>query len=655
MAGPIIPSKKHHQLSHWLLGEDTDTGHRQPQHPWWQVVCLTGVDYFSTLGYQPGIAALAAGALSPLATLILVLVTLFGALPIYQQVAQLSPNGEGSLAMLERLLPGWQGKLFVLVLLGFVSTDFIITITLSAADATTHLIQNPLMPQALRGQIVPITLILIALLAAVFLKGFHEAMGIAVVLVITYLSLNLVVVVVCAYEIWQQPALVVQWQQILITSHPNPISAIALSLLLFPKLALGLSGFETGVAVMPLVKGSAQDTLMKPLGRIRNTHRLLTASAVVMSCFLLVTSFETVVLIPAEAFQSGGAANGRALAYLAHEYLGSAFGTLYDLSTIAILWFAGASAMAGLLNIVPRYLPRYGMAPDWAGATRPLVLVFGAIAFAVTLFFKADVEAQGGAYATGVLVLMSSASFAVMLAAYKRRKKLSALAFGLITLVFFYTTIANIIERPDGIRIAASFIGVIVITSLVSRIWRSTELRIEAVELDQAAERFVKEAILRGGDCSINAFNNKAPCTLEIIAHRKTRGDWQEYQLKAIEVCEDHHLPLETPVLFLEIEISDASTFSNTLKVRGVQVGTHRILRAKSAAVPNAIAAILLHLRDETHRLPHIYFGWMEGNPLEFLMRFVLFGEGDIPVTTREVLRKAEPDHERRPGIYVGG
>lgn len=637
------------RLVRWLLADD-----RQPQegpytrehphqtHPWWQVMCLTGVDYFSTLGYQPGIAALAAGVLSPLATLILVLLTLFGALPIYRRVAKISPHGEGSIAMLERLLPWWQGKFLVLCLLGFVATDFIITITLSAADATAHIVENPLVSAFLHGQEVPITLVLIALLGAVFLKGFREAIGLAVGLVGIYLLLNLVTIGVGVQQILTQPIVIQNWQIALTGSYQNPLMMLGVSALLFPKLALGLSGFETGVAVMPLVQGNPQDTEDRPTGRIRNTSRLLMTAALIMSFYLILSSLVTTLLIPAAEFQAEGEANGRALAYLAHHYLGHWFGTLYDLSTISILWFAGASALAGLLNIVPRYLPRYGMAPDWARATRPLVLVFMVIAFTVTLLFQANVEAQGGAYATGVLVLMSSAAFAVTLSAHHQRSRRSTWLFGVITLVFFYTTITNIIERPEGIRIAGFFIGSIIVTSLVSRVWRSTELRVEQIVMDETARRFIQEEEAHQG-------------TIRLIANRLHEGDEQEYFLKETEVREDNHIPATDSVLFLEIAISDASEFIETIHVTGIQVGQYRILRAAGAAVPNTIAAILLYLRDQTGKLPHAYFGWIEGNPIQYLLRFILFGEGDIAIVTREVLRKAEKQADRRPVIHVGG
>ena len=453
-------------------------------------MCLTGVDYFSTLGYQPGIAFLAAGALSPIATFVLVLLSLFGALPIYNRVAEESPHGEGSISMLEHLLPRWKGKLFVLVLLGFVATDFIITITLSAADATAHVIENPFTPELFKHQ-VGITLALIVFLAAIFLKGFKEAIGLAVVLVTIYVLLNLVVISVGLYELFTHPYHFPEWKNALFSYprvHGNPWLILLVASSFFPKLALGLSGFETGVAIMPLVKGDtdlsekdwedihstrtgrrAEPETQKLLeSRIKNTKKLLRTAALIMSVLLITSSFVTALLIPPEKFVEGGEANGRALAYLAHEFLGDIFGTAYDLSTILILWFAGASAMAGLLNIVPRYLPRFGMAPDWARATRPLVLVFTAISFAVTLIFNADVDAQGGAYATGVLVLMTSAAIAVTLASYRNGGKWHV--FLAIALVFVYTTLQNIHERPEGIKIASFFILTIILTSLVSRV-----------------------------------------------------------------------------------------------------------------------------------------------------------------------------------------
>src|SRR5215207_3269172 len=216
----------------WLLHgqpQEPDSPYSEGQHahqrPWWQVMCLTGVDYFSTLGYQPGIAALAAGLLSPLATLVLVLITLFGALPMYRRVAEESPHGDGSISMLERLLTWWQGKLFVLCLIGFVATGFVITITLSAADATAHLAENPF-TRFVRGREVLTTMLLIGLLGAVFLKGFGEAIGVAVILVVTYIALNLVVVGLGLYEIAQRPQIIAGWTGALFGTFGSPLAMI---------------------------------------------------------------------------------------------------------------------------------------------------------------------------------------------------------------------------------------------------------------------------------------------------------------------------------------------------------------------------------------------------------------------------------------------
>jgi hypothetical protein len=603
-------------------------------------MCLTGLDYFSTLGYQPGIAALAAGVISPIATLVLVALTLFGALPVYRRVARESPHGQGSITMLERLLPRWNGKLLVLALLGFAATDFIITITLSAADAGAHILENPYRPEVLQGRQIEVTLVLIALLGAVFIKGFQEAIGIAVVLVAAYLLLNVVVMTVAFGQLWTRPELIRDWRDLLFTEHPNPLGIAVIALLVFPRLALGLSGFETGVAVMPLIKGRTSDDPARPEARIRGAHRLLITAAVIMSVLLITSSFVTTVLIPPREFEVGGAANGRALAFLAHTYLGNGFGTVYDISTVLILWFAGASAMAGLLNLVPRYLPRYGMAPDWARAVRPLVFVFTLIAFLVTVVFRADVTAQGGAYATGVLVLITSAALAVTLSARRRQHPRAALAFGAITLVLGYTTVANVIERPDGVRIAALFIVAIIATSILSRVFRATELRVTGVHLDPLAQQFITEAVTRG--------------EIHIIANEPNERDETEYREKEAEERANNHIPAGQPVLFLEVTVRDPSEFESDLNVMGEERFGYRVLRLEGASIANAIAGFLLHVRDTTGELPHIYFAWTEGNPLRYLLRYFFLGDGEVAPLTREVLRQAEPDRRRRPLVHVG-
>lgn len=666
-----MKKKERSWFQKWLFRDVEEPEHLNEkegkhQHEWWKVMCLTGVDYFSTLGYQPGIAFLAAGALSPFATLVLVLLTLFGALPMYKRVAEESPHGDGSISMLEKLLSRWKGKMFVLILLGFVATGFIITITLSAADATAHIIENPYVEQNLHFLDHPIivTLVLIGFLGAVFLKGFGEAIGIAVGIVALFLALNVVTIGFGLHQIFfVNPDALSNWQAAVWT-NPSVNGSVWLlvlfSLLYFPKLALGLSGFETGVVVMPLVKSdvplprtngnemqksevdqtSLSEQAQKHLdGRIRNGKKLLSGAAIIMSVMLVGSSIITTMLIPAAEFQEGGKANGRALSYLAHTFFGAGFGTFYDVSTVLILWFAGASAMAGLLNVVPRYLPRYGMAPDWARAARPLVFVFTAICFTVTILFDADVDSQAGAYATGVLMLMTSAAVAVTISTRKKQEK-KWIAFLLISIVFIFTTGVNIIEQPSGIKIASLFILGIIVASFISRAMRTTELRIGEIEFDAKAQEFLDE--MSDGE-------------IRIVTNRREIGNVAEYRFKEHEKRIDNHIPSTDPVLFYEIELGDASEFSGALKIRGVDVEGYKILRTESPAVPNAIAALLMHLRDSTGKIPHVYFGWSEGNPIMYLIRYIIFGEGDTAPVTREILRQAEEDPEKRPNVHVGG
>jgi hypothetical protein len=339
----------------------------------------------------------------------------------------------------------------------------------------------------------------------------------------------------------------------------------------------------------------------------------------------------------------------RALAYLAHgeggikiaPFIGETFGTIYDIVTIAILWFAGASAMAGLLNLVPQYLPRYGMAPEWTQAIRPLVVLFTAINLIVTWIFGASVKAQSNAYATGVLVLITSACLATVIDRWRQREgpwwRRLPWVYSLISVVFIYTTGDVVIGKPDGIKIAACFIATILITSFISRIVRSREMRFEGFHIPDAISKLLWDAI-KHLDLTV------------LVPHRPGRRSLAE---KESAIRREHHIPRDVMIVFVEVQLTDPSEFLNRPELTVTEEEGRYVMKIRNAAsIAHTLAAVALEMAKAGHR-PVIHFGWTEEGPLSGTLGFLLFGEGNVPWMVRELIRRAEPDPEKRPKVMI--
>ena len=578
--------------------------------------------------------------MAPIATVILVLVTLFGALPVYAQVARRSYAGQGSIAMLENLLSRWKGKVLVLTLLGFAATDFVITMTLSAADAAKHAIENPFLHPILGEHQILVTIAILTVLAVVFLKGFNEAIGLAAVAAVPYLALNLVVLGRGLLEVIANPALLADWRSALAAQGNFPL-LMAGALLVFPKLALGLSGFETGVSVMPLIDGGEADRGYSPrsggapMGRVTNTRKLLFTAAAIMSGMLILSSVVTTLLIDRADYAEGGKASGRAIAFLAHRYLGAGFGTVYDVSTILILGLAGASAMAGLLHLIPRYLPRFGMAPRWAALSRPLVLVLFAVDVVITLIFRAEVEAQSGAYATGVLVLILSAAVAATLALWRERRWGLGSYTAFLCLVFAYTLVDNCLERPDGLIIGIIFTALLMLVCAISRSIRSVEFRIpHGYFADAESWRLGPET--RGKK-------------VHLVPIRSSSADAR--RRKRAEIV--RHYNVRGPLLFLHVNLLDnRSEFSAPLEVSLRKEGGDYVAEVFGAiAIANTVAYL-----SEAIDPKSIFIGLTRRGLMAQAVRYLLFGEGETGLMVYTILLRYwdwTPEDDVRPLIFL--
>lgn len=666
--------------------------------PW--VLCLIGLDYLSTLAYQPSIAFGAAGKLAPLATVLVAAATLLLALPLYWYIAGRSPHGGGSAALLERIVPGWFGKFLVLVLLAFGAVDLVFTRTFSASSAAEHLIHSPhpdwqrgldnatregeqlrrQLPDGVRGATegywnrpTVVTLVVLTLgtvIGLIFFRGYsRNFVRVAVLTVGVYLTLTLVVVVSGAVYLAGHSQLVEAWWADVWAGNWKPGAAArpvadwttlaAVCVPLFPFLALGLSGFELTLMSMPLIRGKPGDAHEKPRGRIRNTRLLLTVAAVTMSAYLLGSTLVTTVLIPAPALTADGQAKYRALAYLAHDgrlsdgaaasamcpLFGLPFGTAYDVSTVAILALAGLSVGMTLSAWVPPYLHRLGMEFDWSVRLGALMYLLLAVKFGVILYYKADLDAQRGAYLTSVLAVFAFAAWTAVIDVHHKRTRLGwrkafrvSPLFLLALLVFAGSGLYITWLRPAAAVLAGSFVVVILGVSVVSRAWRTTELRFAGfVFADKASE--YEWARLKASDY---------PILVPI------RSGGEPLREKEIAIRTRHRLPGTVPIMFVQAELADPSEFTHPAKVRiAREDGRFVIHVTRCVSIPHAVAALALELSSEG-AVPEVHFGWSAENPVTANLHFVLFGHGNVPWMVYTLIRRANVPEDRKPRVIVG-
>jgi hypothetical protein len=669
------------------------------QSAWPWIMCVVGLDYMSTLGYVPSIAFDTSGRLAPLAMAGLVAATLFGALPVYCYLAGRSPNGQGSLVLLERLIPGWFGKLLILILLGFAATDLIFTRTFSAADAAEHVLHSPeanwqqtidqLSGQWEQGRqdlprvaqrlsanwssrqlIVTILLLGVGLIiGVVFRKGFRKRfIQIAVGTVAVYAALNALLIGFGMVFLLERPELIEHWRNAVFAgdwqarsvSANGPVDGAALgaaALALFPKVALGLSGFEMAMLLMPLIRGRPNDDSDRPKGRIRNTRKLLVISALTMSAFLLTSSLVTTILIPPEAFRADGGAKNRALAYLAHggalaglpaeeriaPFVGLTFGTIYDLSTIAILCLAGVSVSLCLVELVPPYLHRLGMEFEWVHKIGALIYVFTALKIAITFYYQADVDEQRSAYTTSVLVIFASSALAVCLDIWRRREGRSLIWrvpfwFGLIAALFLFSTAQTIWTQPGGASLSLWFIAFVLVSSILTRFYRSTELRFKGFEFADEASREAYEK-LKVADFPI------------LVPHRP--GNWSLAEKEA-EIRARHRLGHEIPLVFVIAELGDSSDFFHRPRLEVKREDGRVIIHVcHCVSVAHVIAAVAIDM-SRVGIAPEVHFGWSEENPITANLHFVLFGHGNVPWMVYTLLRQSDLPEKQRPRVVVG-
>jgi hypothetical protein len=665
--------------------------------PW--VLCVIGLDYMSTLAYQPSVAYGTAGRLAPLVTVIVAGVTVCLALPLYLYLAGRSPHGGGSTSLLERCIPGWFGKLLLLIFLAFGAVDLVFTRTFSAAAAAEHITRNPSpewqqtlddatrsgegLRQSLpplvrkwtegmwnRQTVVSLIVLLIGTIAGlIFFRGYSKGfVRLAAITVLAYLLLTLFIVGCGAGYLARNPQLFEQWWHDVWAGNwkdgvePRPVNdgwgLFVACLPLFPTLALGLSGFELTLMAMPLVRGGKDDTPERPRGRIRSTRILLVVAATSMSAYLLASTLITTILIPPGSLVADGQAKYRALAYLAHggkladgqhaavlsTAFGGVFGTLYDISTVAILALAGLSFAMTLASWIPPYLARLGMEFHWSVRLGALVWLFTAVKFGVTIFFGADVDALRSAYLTGVLGVFAFSALAAVVDVWQKRRRRGwgrlfrvPILFVLALVVFFCSASWVVIDRPGGAAFALAFMLVVFVVSLVSRAWRETELRFSGFDYADKATEYEWER-LKASDFPV------------LVPFRTGQEGLKE---KEIEVRTRHRIPGTLPIVFVQAELADPSDFHHRPMLRIARENGRVVVHiTRCCSIPHALAAAALEL-SSGGAVPEVHFGWSMEHPVSANLNFMLFGQGNVPWMVQALIRRSDVPDDRKPRVIV--
>ncbi len=671
-------------------------GANHSANPWPLVLCLVGVDYFSTLAYLPSIAVQAAGPWAPVAAAGVVLITFLLALPVYWYIVGRAPDGRGATGVLEDLIAGWRGKIVVLTLLGFAAADFVITRSLSVADATVHLLHNPhgqrllarlpvglriddhiwwpplerVLTRLIQPQVtITLGLSIVSFAAWQLLKRglTRRILFVTAAAVCCYLAVLSVVIVSALAHLARHPEMLQSWSADVFAIGPPALGDagpsehswlwawVSMGLWTFPQMALGLSGFEMILSVVPQVSGGAGDEEQRIAGRIRNTRKVMLCAASIMAFYLVSAILVTTLLVPYAALEHGGMAEHRALAYMAHgsplvggavvnPLFGNRFGDLFDLSTAVVLCLAGATVTMGLQNMLPHYLNRLGMEVSWAGKLGVILLVLNGMVLLITVVFQASPAAQQWAYATSVLVLLAGAALAA--AKDLRLQSLRSISgylrlalFAAAGAFFLVMTGLTVLINQSGLAIALSFVMAILVSSIVSRWIRSTEPRFEGFDFVDAVTEARWFALRRSG-------------AKVLVPHRPGLIPLPQ---KSAEIHRDYRLDPAVPIIFVEAFLGDPSNFyQNPLMKIDCDEGLEVIRVWRCVSIAHVLASICLELCRDGGNPPEIIFGWSNEPPLAANLNFLLLGEGNIPWMVRELVRKGTPSNVRQPRILIG-